>query len=122
MGRLLNWTKTGGPPLEVNWLALVCCSHCSVKKRRAARAPRTASSCDKFQLLGLLPDHGAMGQRELGETVGVDPCILVTLLNPLGPMALESHGGGGTERETLSEGPVSDTGSPAPESRGDNSS
>jgi hypothetical protein len=35
---------------------------------------------------------------------------------------LESHGGGGTERETLSEGPVSDTGSPAPESRGDNSS
>jgi hypothetical protein len=35
---------------------------------------------------------------------------------------LESHGGGGTERETLSEGPVSDTGSPAPESRDDNSS
>jgi len=35
---------------------------------------------------------------------------------------LESHGGGGTERETLSEGPVSDTGSPARESRGDNSS
>jgi hypothetical protein len=24
-----------------------------------------------------------MGQRELGETVAVDPCILVTLLNPL---------------------------------------
>src|SRR5215210_3596840 len=35
---------------------------------------------------------------------------------------LESHGGGGTQREALSEGPVSDTGSPAPESRGDNSS
>jgi DNA-binding MarR family transcriptional regulator len=37
----------------------------------------------QFQLLGLLHDHGAMGQRELGETMGVDPSILVTLLNPL---------------------------------------
>jgi DNA-binding MarR family transcriptional regulator len=37
----------------------------------------------QFQLLGLLHDHGAMGQRELRETVGVDPCIPVTLLNPL---------------------------------------
>jgi hypothetical protein len=35
---------------------------------------------------------------------------------------LEIHGGGGTEREALSEGPISDTGSPAPESRGDDSS
>ena len=37
----------------------------------------------QFQLLGLLHDHGAMGQRELGETMGVVPSILVTLLNPL---------------------------------------
>jgi DNA-binding MarR family transcriptional regulator len=37
----------------------------------------------QFQLLGLLHDHGAMGQRELGETMGVDPSVLVTLLNPL---------------------------------------
>ena len=35
---------------------------------------------------------------------------------------LESHGGGGTDREALSEGPVSDTGSSAPESRGDDAS
>jgi exonuclease VII small subunit len=36
---------------------------------------------------------------------------------------LESHGGGGTEREALSEGPGNDTGSSAPEqSSGDNSS
>jgi exonuclease VII small subunit len=36
---------------------------------------------------------------------------------------LESHGGGGgTDREALSEGPVSDTESSAPESRGDDSS
>src|ERR671920_1611658 len=34
-------------------------------------------------LLGLLRDQGAMGQRELGETMGVDPSVLVTLLNPL---------------------------------------
>jgi DNA-binding MarR family transcriptional regulator len=37
----------------------------------------------QFQLLGLLHDHGPMGQRELGQTMGVDPSILVTLLNPL---------------------------------------
>jgi DNA-binding MarR family transcriptional regulator len=37
----------------------------------------------QVQLLGLLHDRGAMGQRELGETMGVDPSILVTLLNPL---------------------------------------
>jgi DNA anti-recombination protein RmuC len=36
---------------------------------------------------------------------------------------LESHGGGATEREAVSEGPVNDTGSSAPEqSSGDNSS
>ncbi len=34
-------------------------------------------------LLGLLHDHGATGQRELGEAMGVDPSVLVTLLNPL---------------------------------------
>jgi DNA-binding MarR family transcriptional regulator len=37
----------------------------------------------QFQLLGLLHHRGAMGQRELGETMDVDPSILVTLLNPL---------------------------------------
>lgn len=34
-------------------------------------------------LLGLLRDRGEMSQRELGETMGVDPSVLVTLLNPL---------------------------------------
>lgn len=37
----------------------------------------------QFQLLGLLHDHGPMGQRELGQVMGVDPSVLVTLLNPL---------------------------------------
>ena len=37
----------------------------------------------QFQILGLLHDHVGLGQRELGQTMGVDPSILVTLLNPL---------------------------------------
>jgi len=37
----------------------------------------------QFQLLALLHDHGPTGQRELGQVMGVDPSILVTLLNPL---------------------------------------
>jgi DNA-binding MarR family transcriptional regulator len=38
----------------------------------------------QYHILGLLHDHGPMGQRELGEAIGgVDPSILVTLLNPL---------------------------------------
>src|SRR4051794_34946149 len=37
----------------------------------------------QFHLLGLLHDRGATTQRELGALMGVDPSILVTLLNPL---------------------------------------
>ena len=37
----------------------------------------------QFQILGLLHDHGGLAQRELVQTMGVDPSILVTLLNPL---------------------------------------
>jgi DNA-binding MarR family transcriptional regulator len=37
----------------------------------------------QFHLLGLLHDRGAMTQRELGVVMGVDPSILVGLLNPL---------------------------------------
>jgi DNA-binding MarR family transcriptional regulator len=37
----------------------------------------------QFHLLGLLHDQGPMGQRELGQVMGVDPSVLVTLLNPL---------------------------------------
>jgi DNA-binding MarR family transcriptional regulator len=36
-----------------------------------------------FQLLGLLHDQGPMGQRDLGGLMGVEPSVLVTLLNPL---------------------------------------
>src|SRR4051795_5897345 len=37
----------------------------------------------QFQLLGLLADHGPMGQRDLGQAMAIDPSVLVTLLNPL---------------------------------------
>jgi DNA-binding MarR family transcriptional regulator len=37
----------------------------------------------QFHLLGLLHDHGPMGQRELGLAMETDPSILVTMLNPL---------------------------------------
>ncbi len=37
----------------------------------------------QFRLLDLLEDRGPMGQRELGEVLGIDHSILVTLLNPL---------------------------------------
>jgi DNA-binding MarR family transcriptional regulator len=37
----------------------------------------------QFQILGLLHDHGGLPQRDLLATMGVDPSILVTLLNPL---------------------------------------
>lgn len=52
---------------------------------RRLRAAHTAVGVTprQFQLLGLLHDSGPLGQRELGETMGIDPSILVTMLNPL---------------------------------------
>jgi DNA-binding MarR family transcriptional regulator len=37
----------------------------------------------QFHLLDLLHDQGPMGQQELGQVMGVDASVLVTLLNPL---------------------------------------
>lgn len=37
----------------------------------------------QFELLAVLHDKGPLGQGELGQIMGVDPSILVTLLNPL---------------------------------------
>src|SRR3954471_10836066 len=52
---------------------------------RRLRAAHTAHNLKprQFQILGLLHDHGGLPQRELMQTMGVDPSILVTLLNPL---------------------------------------
>jgi DNA-binding MarR family transcriptional regulator len=52
---------------------------------RRLRDAHTAShlSPRQFHLLGVLHDHGAMSQSELGQSTGTDPSILVTMLNPL---------------------------------------
>jgi DNA-binding MarR family transcriptional regulator len=52
---------------------------------RRLRAAHTAHNLKprQFQILGLLHDHGGLAQRDLMQEMGVDPSILVTLLNPL---------------------------------------
>jgi DNA-binding MarR family transcriptional regulator len=52
---------------------------------RRLRAAHTAHNLKprQFQILGLLHDHGGLAQRELMQAMGIDPSILVTLLNPL---------------------------------------
>jgi DNA-binding MarR family transcriptional regulator len=52
---------------------------------RQLRGAHTAHNLKprQFQLLGLLQEKGAMGQRELGQALATDPSVLVTLLNPL---------------------------------------
>ena len=45
----------------------------------------------QFQILALLQDHGGLAQGELVRTMGVDPSILVTLLNPLEAAGLVSR-------------------------------
>jgi DNA-binding MarR family transcriptional regulator len=52
---------------------------------RRLRAAHTAHNLKprQFQILGLLHDHGGLAQRDLVQTMGVDPSVLVTLLNPL---------------------------------------
>jgi DNA-binding MarR family transcriptional regulator len=52
----------------------------------------------QFQLLALLHDHGPTGQTELGQTMGVDPSILVALLNPLEADRLVSRERGAGDR------------------------
>jgi DNA-binding MarR family transcriptional regulator len=52
---------------------------------RRLRAAHTAHNLKprQFQILGLLHDHGGLAQCDLVQTMGVDPSVLVTLLNPL---------------------------------------
>ena len=52
----------------------------------------------QFQLLGLLHDHGGMGQRELGQAMATDPSILVTMLNPLEADGLIERKRSGSDR------------------------
>lgn len=54
----------------------------AMRRLRAAHTEHGLSP-RQFHLLGLLHDRGAMTQGELGTVMGVDPSILVGLLNPL---------------------------------------
>lgn len=63
-------------------LLLALLGHDAMRRLRDAHTAHNLKP-RQFQVLGLLHDHGALGQRELGATMGVDPSVLVTLLNPL---------------------------------------
>lgn len=63
-------------------LLLALLGHDAMRHLRAAHDAQGLKP-RQFQLLGLLHDHGPMGQRELGQAMATDPSILVTLLNPL---------------------------------------
>lgn len=63
-------------------LLLALLGHEAMRRLREAHTAHNLKP-RQFQILGLLHDHGGLGQRELGQTMGIDPSILVTLLNPL---------------------------------------
>src|SRR3954451_18375030 len=63
-------------------LLLALLGHEAMRRLRAAHAAHHLKP-RQFQILGLLHDHGALAQRDLVQTMGVDPSSLVTLLNPL---------------------------------------
>src|SRR5215212_10775792 len=63
-------------------LLLALIGHEAMRRLRAAHTAHGLKP-RQFQILGLLQDHGGLAQRELMETMGIDPSILVTLLNPL---------------------------------------
>jgi len=63
-------------------LLLALLGHEAMRRLRAAHTAHGLKP-RQFQILGLLYDHGGLAQRELMETMGIDPSILVTLLNPL---------------------------------------
>src|SRR3954470_4267009 len=63
-------------------LLLALLGHEAMRRLRDAHTAHNLKP-RQFQILGLLHDHGGLGQRDLGQTMGVDPSSLVTLLNPL---------------------------------------
>jgi DNA-binding MarR family transcriptional regulator len=63
-------------------LLLALLGHEAMRRLRAAHEAHNLKP-RQFQILGLLHDHGGLAQRDLMKAMGVDPSILVTLLNPL---------------------------------------
>src|SRR3954471_12963456 len=63
-------------------LLLALLGHEAMRRLRAAHTAHNLQP-RQFQILGLLQDHSGLAQRDLMQETGVDPSILVTLLNPL---------------------------------------
>ncbi len=63
-------------------LLLALLGQVSMRRLREAHAALRLTP-RQFYLLGVLEDRGPMGQSDLGLTLGTDPSILVTMLNPL---------------------------------------
>ena len=63
-------------------LLLALLGHEAMRRLRAAHTAHGLKP-RQFQILGLLHDHRGLAQRELMETMGIDPSILVTLLKSL---------------------------------------
>ena len=78
-------------------LLLALLGHLAMRKLREVHT-RYELTPRQFQLLGLLHDRGAMGQRELGAVMDIDPSVLVTLLNPLEAEGLLSRQRGELDR------------------------
>ena len=71
-------------------LLLALLGHYAMRKLREVHTQHELTP-RQFQLLALLCERGAMGQRELGQVMEVDPSILVTLLTPLESRGLLSR-------------------------------
>ena len=78
-------------------LLLALLGHYAMRKLREVHT-RHELTPRQFQLLALLCERGAMGQRELGQVMEIDPSILVTLLNPLEAAGLLSRRRDETDR------------------------
>lgn len=71
-------------------LLLALLGHEAMRRLRAAHTAQGLKP-RQFQILGLLHDHEGLAQGELIQTMGIDPSILVTLLNPLEANGLVSR-------------------------------
>jgi DNA-binding MarR family transcriptional regulator len=63
-------------------LLLAMLGHVAMRRLRDAHVANGLSP-RQFHLLALLHEQGPVAQRDLGVTLGIDPSILVTMLNPL---------------------------------------
>jgi DNA-binding MarR family transcriptional regulator len=73
---------SGGGRCSTAGLLLAMLGHVAMRRLRDAHLANGLSP-RQFHLLALLQDEGPVGQRDLGLTMGIDPSILVTMLNPL---------------------------------------